>query len=267
MTIYAVGDIQGCAVELERLLERLAFSADDQLWAVGDLVNRGPGSLAVLRRLYDLRAQVRVVLGNHDFHLLAMYFGEHPHRRGDTLEAVLGAADAPQLLAWLREQPLLVRDAAAGYVMTHAGVAHLFSIAEAEALAAEVQAELCHGDYRGFLRALYGNRPDRWSHDLRGFDRLRLITNYFTRMRLIAPDGQLYFKHKGPAAAAPVPFRPWYELREPGSETLLFGHWAALEPIQGRDDVVNLDTGCVWGRALTAMNLTTRELISVPAAG
>lgn len=266
MTIYAVGDIQGCAVELEQLLERIGFGPDDQLWAVGDLVNRGPGSLAVLRRLYGMGAQARVVLGNHDMHLLAMYFGGHPHRRSDTLEAVLAAKDAPELLGWLRQQPLLVQDPDAGYVMTHAGVPHLFTIAQAADLAGEVQAELSNGDYRGFLQKLYGSKPDRWSQKLKGFDRLRLITNYFTRMRVITADGRLDFRYKGSAAGAPEPYRPWFELRKPGPETLLFGHWAALEPIVGREDIVNLDTGCVWGRTLTAMNLSTRELIAVPAA-
>lgn len=266
MTIYAVGDIQGCAQELEALLERVAFGSSDQLWAVGDLVNRGPDSLGVLRRLRGLGAQARVVLGNHDLHLLAIYYGGHRHRKSDTMESLLAARDARELLDWLRCQPLMVHEPDAGFVMSHAGIAHLFSIAEAAALAREVEAVLRDGDYRGFLEHLYGNEPDTWADSLTGWPRLRLIANYFTRMRLITPAGQLDFGYKGPAAAAPAPFVPWYELREPGAETLLFGHWAALEPIVDRDDVVNLDTGCVWGRTLTAMNLTTRERIAIPAA-
>lgn len=266
MATYAVGDIQGCAIELERLLELVGFGAGDQLWAVGDLVNRGADSLSVLRRLKDLGNSVRVVLGNHDLHLLAMGFGGHPQRRGDTLGDVLAAPDREELLHWLRRQPLLHRDSTLGSVMTHAGIPHIWSLDEAGERAAEVEAVLRGDHFEAFLANLYGNEPDCWSPELEGLPRIKLITNYFTRMRLIRGDGRLDFKHKGAAADAPAPFRPWYEFRAPGPERLLFGHWAALEPIVDRSDVVNLDTGCVWGRRLTALRLEDARLFSVAAS-
>ena len=265
MATYAVGDIQGCFTELDRLLDKLAFGTGDVLWAVGDLVNRGPGSLAVLRQLKGLGKAARVVLGNHDLHLLATGLGGHPVRRGDTFDDVLDAPDREELLDWLRRQPLLVRDKSLGFVMTHAGIPHLWSVSEAVQRAAEVEAVLGGDDYVAFLEDLYGNEPDRWRSTLAGQARLKLITNYFTRMRLIAADGRLDFRHKGPAADAPAPFRPWFEWRDPGAEAIVFGHWAALEPIQGRPDIVNLDTGCVWGRRLTAMRLEDGEQFSVAA--
>ena len=267
MTTYAVGDIQGCYAELCELLAALAFADDDCLWVVGDLVNRGPESLAVLRLLYSMRGQLRVVLGNHDLHLLAIAYGGHQPNRGDTFTAVLAAPDCDELLDWLRQQSLLVQDPALGWVMTHAGVPHIWSLAQARCYAAEVEQVLRKGDYHGYFRDLYGNRPDRWQPELQGMDRLRLITNYFTRMRLLHDDGTLEFSYKGALADAPSGWLPWYRLRAPGVQRLVFGHWAALEGVTGRDDIVALDTGCVWGRTLTALNLLTGELHSVPAHG
>ncbi len=265
MTTYAVGDIQGCYRELSLLLERVRFANADCLWVLGDLVNRGPESLAVLRLLYSMRAQTRVVLGNHDLHLLAIAFGGHNPTRSDTFGDVLAASDRDELLHWLRQQPLLVQDPALGYVMTHAGVPHIWSLAEARGLAREVEQTLRGDDYGAYFEQLYGNQPDRWQAALRDMERLRSITNYFTRMRLVHQDGTLNFSHKGQLADAPSGWLPWYELRERAPLKLLFGHWAALEGVTGREDIIALDTGCVWGRALTALDLHSGELIHVNA--
>lgn len=263
MATYAVGDIQGCCDELRDLLALVQFGADDTLWVLGDLVNRGPASLATLRLLHGMGDQVRTVLGNHDLHLLAVAFGGHKLGRGDTFGDVLAAPDADELLHWLRQQPLLVRDN--GYLMVHAGVPHIWSLDEAEAHAAEVCQVLRGNDYQSYFKALYGNEPDCWRDDLVGMDRLRLITNYFTRMRLIDEAGRLDFMHKGHPADAPAGWLPWFARHPEGGETLLFGHWAAIEGQTGRDDVLALDTGCVWGRALSAYALEERRRYSVPA--
>ncbi|MEM6707497.1 MAG: symmetrical bis(5'-nucleosyl)-tetraphosphatase [Pseudomonadota bacterium] len=266
MTTYAVGDIQGCRAELETLLEQVAFGAGDRLWLVGDLVNRGPDSLGTLRLLKSLGDSVTAVLGNHDLHLLAIRFGGKPVRRGDTLDDLLAAQDADELLHWLRGRPLLVHDAKLECVMTHAGVPHIWSLTDAKARAEEVEAVLRGDDASAFLEQLYGGQPDRWDDGLAGVPRLKLIANYFTRMRIIAANGQLDFQHKGLAADAPAGFEPWYALRRPEPRRYLFGHWASLEPIVDRDDIVALDTGCVWGRTLSGYALETGARISVPAA-
>ncbi|MGI9328930.1 MAG: symmetrical bis(5'-nucleosyl)-tetraphosphatase [Pseudomonadales bacterium] len=267
MTTYAVGDIQGCYRELSELLEKLAFGAADSLWVLGDLVNRGPDSLAVLQLLYSMRAQLRIVLGNHDLHLLAMHYGGHSPNRSDTVAQVLAAADCDELLDWLRRQPLLVQDPALGYVMTHAGIPHIWSLAAARGYAAEVEQMLRGENHQCYFEQLYGNRPDRWQDSLVGMDRLRMITNYFTRMRLLREDGTLNFSHKGALDDAPSDWLPWYQLRDSAPQRLLFGHWAALEGVTGREDIIALDTGCVWGRALTALNLHSGALTRVQAAG
>jgi bis(5'-nucleosyl)-tetraphosphatase (symmetrical) len=265
---YAVGDIQGCCDEFEALLETLLFDVThDCLWIVGDLVNRGPRSLDVLRRVRDLGDAARCVLGNHDLHLLAIRFGGHSPNRGDTFDAVLAAADADELCHWLRGLPLLVRDDRLGWAMTHAGIPHIWGLDEAASRAAEVEAVLRGDGYRSFLADMYGNRPACWRDELQGVDRLRAITNYFTRLRLVSESGCMEFSHKGALADAPAGWQPWYELRarHPLGAKLVFGHWAALEGRTGYPDIVALDTGCVWGRSLTALCLETGEFTSIPA--
>ncbi|MEM1231594.1 MAG: symmetrical bis(5'-nucleosyl)-tetraphosphatase [Pseudomonadota bacterium] len=269
MATWAIGDLQGCAEEFFTLLDRIRFGAGDRLWLLGDLVNRGPGSLATLRRVYELRDQVQVVLGNHDLHLLAIAFGGHRAGRSDTFDALLAAPDRDNLLHWLRAQPLMVSDRALGYAMVHAGVLPQWSLADAQARADEVAAALTGVHYQDYLRDLYGNEPATWDPALSGMARLRFITNAFTRMRLLLPDGSLEFAHKGALADAPAGLVPWYAVLPPATLApirLLFGHWAALNGDSGRDDVIALDTGCVWGRALTALCLESGDRVSVAAS-
>ena len=279
MATYAVGDVQGCYAQLCQLLDKVAFSSADTLWLAGDLVNRGPNSLDVLRLVRSLGERVVCVLGNHDLHLLAIYFGGHKSHRGDTFDDVLGAPDMPEIGQWYLQQPLIVVEPKLGYVMTHAGIPHIWNLAQAQALAQEVHETLRYGDYVGYFRDLYGNEPNCWRDDLQGMDRLRLITNYFTRMRLIRADGRLEFKHKGRPENLPEGYKPWFDsdglgIEKPDFDSkltnkpvrILFGHWAALEGLTNNPTVEALDTGCVWGRALTALCLDTGQLDSVSAS-
>ncbi|MHB0776372.1 symmetrical bis(5'-nucleosyl)-tetraphosphatase [Halomonas sp. WWR20] len=268
MTTYAIGDLQGCFVEFEALLTRLAFNPErDRLWLAGDLVNRGPASLECLRAVKRLGDSAKVVLGNHDLHLLAVAHGMARAKRSDTLEAVLEAPDRVELLDWLRMQPLLVTDSALDAVMVHAGLLPQWSLERTCRLAAEAEAIL-HGDRLvDFLAVMYGNLPARWSDDLEGVDRWRFIVNVLTRMRFIAADGTLDFSAKEGLDSAPAGFAPWFTYPRDDDPRIIFGHWAALEG-HAPDATVRaeaLDTGCVWGGPLTALNLTTGERISEPS--
>ncbi len=268
MATYAVGDVQGCYDELSELLEHVRFDpARDRLWLVGDLVNRGPKSLAVLRFVRSLGDAALCVLGNHDLHLLAIRYGGHPVRRSDTFADVLAAEDCDELCDWLRHLPMLVRDDALGYVMTHAGIPHIWDLDQAEGYARELEAVLRSDGHPVYFTGLYGNRPDIWEDSLQGLDRWRAVTNYLTRMRLVSEEGRLEFAHKGAVADAPPGWFPWYELRarRPLGVRIVFGHWAAIEGVTNQPDVIALDTGCVWGRRLTALCLETGELFSIPA--
>ncbi|MFZ5724561.1 MAG: symmetrical bis(5'-nucleosyl)-tetraphosphatase [Pseudomonadota bacterium] len=268
MTTWAIGDLQGCLEPFERLLAQIGFSASrDTLWLVGDLVNRGPDSLGVLRRLYALRDCTRIVLGNHDLHLLAVASGAVTTRGKDTFGDVLAAPDRGRLLAWLQQQPLLHYDAARHTAMTHAGIPPQWSLFDAQRLAREVEDVLrSPAGAAGFFADMYGNEPAGWNEALTGTARLRTITNYFTRMRFVDAGGALDLQSKEGAGTAPPGFVPWFAA--PGRRTadlqILFGHWAALEgrtQCDGRDvpGVHALDTGCVWGQALTAFNLDSGE--------
>ena len=263
MATYAVGDIQGCCDELQDLLALVGFGSNDVLWVLGDLVNRGPASLATLRLLHGLGSQVQAVLGNHDLHLLAVALGGHRAGRSDTFAEVLAATDADELLYWLRQWPLMYRTG--GYTMSHAGVPHIWTLDAAQGYADEVSQVLRGDDHCRYFEQLYGNVPDCWEPGLRDMDRLRMITNYFTRMRLINIAGRLDFQHKGDPGTALPGWQPWYTLRAAGPERLLFGHWAAIEGQTGRADIIALDTGCVWGRSLSAYELDAERLHSVPA--
>jgi bis(5'-nucleosyl)-tetraphosphatase (symmetrical) len=260
MATYAIGDIQGCYTALRRLLDQCGFDpARDRLWLVGDLVNRGPHSLAVLRYVKSLGARAITVLGNHDLHLLVVAAGHVKAHRGDTLSAILRAPDRDELLDWLRHRKMM--HAAAGYAMVHAGLLPQWSIARALRLAREVEAALRDAGYDEFLRALYGNRPERWRNDLTGIARLRVITNVMTRMRLCTAGGKMEFAHKGEPVDLPKGFMPWYSVprRRSRHTPVIFGHWAALG-LYTRSNVYALDSGCVWGRALTALRLSDRRL-------
>jgi bis(5'-nucleosyl)-tetraphosphatase (symmetrical) len=265
MATYAIGDIQGCYSTLRRLLDRIDFDPlCDRLWLVGDLVNRGPKSLAVLRFVKSLGARAVTVLGNHDLHLLVVAAGHVRPHRGDTLQAILKAPDREELLDWLRHRKMM--HAAGHHAMVHAGVLPQWSIAKAMRLAHEVEAALRRDDYREFLRHLYGNKPDRWRDDLSGYDRLRVITNVLTRLRLCTADGRMEFTHKGAPTDLPRGYRPWFEAprRRNRATTIVFGHWAALG-LYLDSNVACLDTGCVWGRTLTAFRLKDRQLFQCGA--
>jgi bis(5'-nucleosyl)-tetraphosphatase (symmetrical) len=267
MPTYAVGDVQGCYDELDALLTRIEFDPRrDRLWLVGDLVNRGPKSLEVVRRVKALGDAAVTVLGNHDLHFLAIRYGGHEPKAADTFSELLTADDADEICEWMRGFPLLVHDEQLGYAMSHAGIPHIWDLEQAQAHAREVE-EVIRGDgCREYFAGIYGNEPACWTEDLRGLDRWRIITNYFTRMRLVNEQGCLDLAYKGELGGAPAGWYPWYELRaqNPLPEKILFGHWAALGGRINRPDVIALDTGCVWGGELTAMCLESGGLISIP---
>lgn len=266
MSTYAIGDLHGCHAEFVALLEKLSFNpARDTLWLVGDLINRGPGSLACLREVHALGSAARTVLGNHDFHLLVVARGGGKLKKHDTLSDILDASDRELLLDWLQSQPLSVSEN--GTLMTHAGLLPQWSVAQTEALGREVQTALTSETSGQFLTQLFGNQPDRWRDDLNGMDRLRLIVNVLTRMRFIDDEGRLDFAAKEGLDSAPSGFLPWFQYPRTDDAKLLFGHWAALEgkTPQARMAVEALDTGCVWGGRLTALNLDSGERTSVPS--
>ena len=262
MARYAVGDLQGCFAPLRRLLDQVRFDpARDQLWSVGDLVNRGPQSLECLRFFAGLGDAARVVLGNHDLHLLAVAEGVEPAKRSDTLQDILAAPDRDELLGWLRRQPLLYCDSLGDYSMVHAGLAPQWTLARAQELADEVAAVLRSDSYPDYLRNMYGNHPDCWDDALSGPTRWRVITNYLTRLRFCDQRGVMDLRSKEGPETAPAGFMPWFEVpeRRSAGSTNIFGHWAALLGRAHRTDVFALDTGCVWGGQLTLFNLETRE--------
>ncbi len=267
MTTYAIGDIQGCYSTFRRLLDRINFEpARDRLWLVGDLVNRGPQSLAVLRFVKGLGSRAITVLGNHDLHLLVVAAGHVKQHRGDTLTEVLRAPDREELLAWLRTRKMM--HAAGRYAMVHAGLLPQWSIAKALSLAREVEAALQGDDGDEFLRHMYGNRPDRWRDTLTGFDRLRVITNVMTRLRICTAHGKMEFAHKGKPAELPRGYMPWFKVprRRHRATTVIFGHWAALG-LYLESNVAGLDTGCVWGRQLTAFRLADGKIFQHACRG
>lgn len=273
MATYAIGDVQGCFHELRDLLASFGFRAgEDRLWFAGDLVNRGPNSLDVLRFAADLGERASVVLGNHDLHLVAVAAGVRKARRKDTLEAVLGAPDGEALVEWLATRALLLRDDELGCVLVHAGLDPQWSVDDAAALARELEATLA-GPARGeFLANMYGNQPARWHPALTGWERLRLITNVLTRMRYVDADGALDLDEDGPPGSqAQAPgLTPWYAVPQRRSldSCILFGHWASLR-LSAEDSrrfrVHHLDTGCVWGGELTAIRLEDERYFRVPS--
>ena len=263
MATIAIGDVQGCYDQLMQLLERAAFDERrDILWFVGDLVNRGPHSAKTVRFARSLGERQITALGNHDLALLVIADGIKKPHRGDTFDDVLRAPDREELLAWLRHQKLM--HAGNGYAMVHAGLLPQWSIAQSLALAREAEAALQGSGHREFLRNLYGNEPRRWRDDLAGYDRLRIIVNAMTRMRLAAADGTLELGHKLGLDTLPAGYLPWYDVpgRASRGTPIIFGHWAA-HGLLVREDVVCLDSGCVWGRSLSALRLEDRRLFQV----
>lgn len=268
MATYAIGDLQGCYREFQQLLAFIDFQPGrDQLWLAGDLVNRGQESLQVLRSVMALGDSVKVVLGNHDFHLLAVAAGLRKSKRSDTLEELLQAKDAPDLLAWLGEQPLLHHDPKLNYVMTHAGIPPAWSLAQAKALAAEVELEMRSSRQKKLLEHLFGNEPALWTEELKGYARQRCIVNYLTRMRFCAPNSRLELDTKTEADKAPKGFAPWftYPSQVLKESRMVFGHWAALQGHTGIAGIYALDTGCVWGQQLTALRLEDQQVFQVQA--
>ena len=263
MATYAIGDVQGCASALHRLLDAFGFDqARDRLWFVGDLVNRGPDSLATLRLVKDLGNAAVTVLGNHDFHLLAVAAGTANKHRSDTLDAVLVAPDREELLTWLRQQPMM--HVQGQWAMVHAGLLPQWTIAQAQVLAREVEAALRGERWRDFLAQLYGDAPDSWSESLRGADRLRVIVNAMARMRFCTADGAIEFHTKGETAKAPPGYFPWFDApaRASCEHTVVCGHWSTLG-LKLRPDLLALDSGCVWGGSLSAVRLEDRKLFQV----
>lgn len=261
MARLAIGDIQGCCDELKALLARCNYSADrDEIWFVGDLVNRGPQSLETLRFVRSLGAGATVVLGNHDLHLLALAFGaKRKQKDGDTLQDILDAPDRDQLLEWLLGRPLAVFDEPRGDFLVHAGLVRDWTPRAAAKLAREVEAVL-RDDARALFDSMYGNKPDRWDEKLRGMDRLRFVINAFTRMRYCRKDGSIDLKAKGAPGEQPEELLPWFDVPGRKSEDVrvICGHWSTLG-LKRRKDLLALDTGCVWGGSLTAVNLDTDE--------
>ena len=271
MALYCVGDVQGCDTALGRLLEHIGFSPSrDTAYLLGDLVNRGPDSAAVLRRCRAGEGALRCLLGNHDLHLLATAYGVRSPSRRDTLDGVLQAPDRAALLDWLRQQPLVRTHEHAGetLLMLHAGVLPAWSVADTVALASEVHGVLRGPDLQGFLQQLYGNTPDRWSPSLAGADRLRVVVNALTRLRFCTPAGVMDFDSAESAEAAPPGLVPWFDAPERRTQgtPIAFGHWSMLGWVN-RPGVLSLDTGCVWGGCLSAVRfgatLAEREHLHV----
>ena len=261
MALYLIGDLQGCDAPLQRLLEKIDFSPSaDTLFLLGDLVNRGPDSLGVLRRLSKLGDSAKSLLGNHDLHALAVSYGVRTTKRGDTLQALLDAQDSAFLFDWLRHRPMALQ--AHGWLMVHAGVLPQWTTAQTMALAAEVEHVLRGPDTKAHLTAMYGNTPAAWSDQLVGAERLRVVINALTRLRFCTADGLMDFTSNGSPDKPPVGYMPWFEVpgRATQDQPIGFGHWSALMPDKDgparmRYNTLPLDTGCVWGGCLTAARL------------
>lgn len=263
MATYAIGDIQGCYHAFQALLTRIQFDPKvDKLWLVGDLINRGSGSLEVLRWCYAYQASLQVVLGNHDLHALVVANGITKAHKSDTFDALFAADDREVLLDWLRHQRLVYQDD--NYLMVHAGLLPQWTAEQALAYAAEVEVALQGAGYLDFLKHMYGNQPSIWNDTLVGMDRLRVITNAMTRLRVCSLQGEMEFNFKGELDDVPSGFVPWFDVptRATRDVQVIFGHWSALG-LQQRSNVYALDTGCLWGGQLTAMNIHTKMVTQV----
>lgn len=256
MSLYMIGDVQGCNASLQALLEALDFSVSrDTVYLLGDLVNRGPDSLGVLQWAMAAGSSARCILGNHDLHLLGVALGIRKPGKKDTLTPVLESPDAPEMFDWLRQQPLTRLEH--GWLMVHAGVLPQWNAEKTIALSRELEGAISGSDYKDFFRVMYGNQPDRWSEKLTGDDRLRVIVNALTRLRYCTADGQMEFDSKDDIGTQPPGYMPWFDVpgRQTAEQAVAFGHWSTLQGLH-RPGVLALDTGCVWGGRLTAAKLT-----------
>ncbi|MEO6699058.1 MAG: symmetrical bis(5'-nucleosyl)-tetraphosphatase [Paraperlucidibaca sp.] len=261
MRNFLIGDVQGCRAALDELLARIAFdTATDHVFFAGDLVARGPDSLGTLRLIKGLGCAASTVLGNHDLHLLAAYHGHAKVKPKDLTQPILDAADAAELMHWLQQQPLLIQ-LPSNDVLTHAGLPPNWTLEQAQALAADVEIALRGAQADAFFAAMYGNVPSAWQDDLSGAERLRVITNHFTRMRLMDATGHLNFQHKSGNCDLPEGFKAWFDWPSvrPAEQRVFFGHWASLNGITHQPNAMALDSGCVWGNYLTAYCLETGE--------
>lgn len=270
MATYAIGDIQGCFASLEKLLLQVDFNKSrDKLWFAGDLVNRGPDSLSTMRLVKSLGDSAITVLGNHDLHLLAIA-AEHKQTKDKGLKKILKADDGPELIHWLRQQPLIHHDDNLGFTMAHAGIYPKWSLSQAQEYASELHEVLKGDKYLDFIHNMYGNKPKKWKKKLDGWDRLRFICNAFTRMRFCSQDGKLDFKKNGTPKVEASDIIPWFDVpdRKMKSQPILFGHWSTLGLLK-RNDVYALDTGCVWGGQLTALRVDSDspQYISIDCPG
>jgi bis(5'-nucleosyl)-tetraphosphatase (symmetrical) len=260
MTLYAIGDIQGCGAAFDALLKKISFRPSrDRLWLVGDLVNRGTESLRVVRRVMELGRSVTCVLGNHDLHLLATVAGKRELSPADTFGEILAAPDAEEIIDWLRRRPLIHYDVATKRVLVHAGIPPAWTITQAREQAREVEQLLRGRRWRASLRSMYGNEPHAWSHKLDPADKRRFTINALTRMRYCDRRGRLDFSESGPPGSQPKGLIPWFDVPERRARNahIVFGHWSAIGYMR-RPDVTALDSGCVWGRSLTALRLDHR---------
>lgn len=270
MSTYVIGDIQGCFDELQSLLAKFAYDqTKDELWFVGDLINRGTKNLETLDFVMSQERAI-AVLGNHDLHFLSVATGCHSGTSKDTFNDLLKSKNLSQIVDWLRRRPLIHHDQSSGFTLVHAGIPPIWNLDTCLLRAREVESILRGEHYQSFLKKMHGNHPDEWDDDLTGFARLRMITNYFTRMRFCTPQGRLDLTHKG--LERPNGFSPWFELeRAAGKQAagkqmrVLFGHWAALQGHSHDDCALALDTGCVWGRHLTAFRLEDEQYFTTPS--
>lgn len=266
MATYVVGDLQGCLSPLWCLLEKVAFDTQqDKLIIAGDTINRGPDSLQTLRFLYANRKYIKTVLGNHDLHLLAVAHGFSRLKNGDTIKEILSAKDKIELLEWLIHQPLIYTPDDYNCLIVHAGISPFWGVNKAKRLAAEVEQILQSENASIFFKNMYGDEPNIWSDNLEGMARLRVITNYLTRVRLLNAQGALNLSYKGGIDTMPAGLIPWFlhpKQRFAKKTTIVFGHWAALNGYTGVPHAIALDTGCVWGQKLTMICLDTNQLYS-----
>ena len=258
MAVYAVGDIQGCCAEFERLLKKIKFNPNsDQLWLVGDLVNRGPHSLETIELIQSYQDAVHCVLGNHDIHLIACYTGAQKCKPKSSLISILECPKAEQIIDWLRQQPLIHHDRQLNWTMVHAGLAPEWNLETAMLCAAEVELQLRDQNYAEFIGEIYGDTPDSWQEDLQGIERWRVIINACTRMRLCHQDGSMDFSFKGTLENKPADLIPWFDLPRASTDiNIVFGHWSALG-LKQAENLLGLDTGCLWGGQLTAARIDT----------
>lgn len=270
MSTYLIGDVHGCFNELNALIKQIQFNPDqDTLWFTGDLVARGPDSLAVLRWVKQLGDSARIVLGNHDLHLLGVYAGISRSKPKDKLSALLSAPDADELINWLRRQPLIQVDHQKKLVMSHAGITPQWDLETALNCAHDVEAMLSSDAYPLFLDAMYGDLPNFWSAELSGLPRLRFITNALTRMRYCYPSGHLDMYCKDTPEMAPAPLKPWFSFPSQiyPEYAIAFGHWASLEGRGAPEGIYALDTGCCWGGELTCLRVEDNALFTQPFLG